>query len=1409
MLTEGQRAALSARLRRGREVSDDRISRRPEGLARLPVSFAQEQLWVIDRLAPGQPTYNVPQAIRLTGPLDRAALGSAIDALAVRHEALRTRLVTGPDGEPAQVIDPPAPVAIDYTDLIDPEPGQRQAGLVTGPDGEPAQDLDPPVLVAADHAGLAGAAPAPGQDRLAGIIETETLRPFDLATGPLWRVRLIRLGDREHVLLVVLHHVIFDGWSAGVLLRDLAALYGEAASGEPSGLDELAIQFADYAAWERERLSERTAAELEGYWRGALAGLPAVPFPADRPRPVLEDFAGGLAERLIGGELAGELRELSRAHGTTLFVTLLAGLQALLCRYTGQGDLVVGTVTANRGRPELAPLIGFLVNTLPIRVDLSGDPVFGELLDRVRLATIGAYAHQDLPFARIVSALGPARDPSRAPVFQIALTYADRDTRPVRAAGVEFALTDLVVGIKAAKFDLDFSVEARAGGLWIECSYKTALFDEATVERLLGHLETLLRGAVADPGARLSQLSVLTGPELDRELRNDTAAAYPYLCVHRGFERQAALTPDAVAVEFGGERVSYRDLNELADVIARRLRAVGVGPEVLVGVCLGTGPLRLAALLGIWKAGGGYVPLDLALPRRRLEFMIADTGMSVIVTDEASAAGLPPAPSAIVTLLDSPHPEIGLSEIELPSAEATPANVAYVIYTSGSTGEPKGVVIEHRQAANFLYGMIDTWHIGPDDSALQFASLNFDASVQEMFMPLLAGGRVVLAPPEVLHSPRRLMALLADRAITFACLTPSVVGLLGLEPLPDLRVLMCGGEELPAELVGRWLRPGLRFVNDYGPTETTITATFAELRPDTPLPPPIGLPSPNYRAYVLDPHLNLVPIGVVGELHVGGAGVARGYLNRPGLTAARFIADPFVPGERLYKTGDLVRRRADGTIVYAGRVDNQVKLRGLRIELGEIEAALTGHPGVAQAVVLVAADADGNKGLVAYLRLVAGIEAVGSAELREYLSGMVPGYMVPARFIVVGEFPLNPSGKIDRAALRALDDEADSGPSWDRSVSSAPANEAEAVLCELFAAVLHRDVGPESDFFELGGHSLLAMRLLDLISRRTQADLAPAALFVHPTPRQLAADLRAAPRPGRPGAGRAPDRPIVPLAARAAGTDGLPGEHALILIHGVGGTVFDYAALAAGLDADFSVHGLQAPGLEAAGTTPATLTDLVHGYAKIIRSAFADGPYYLGGWSMGGVIAFEVARELEAAGGDVALLVLLDPPYAVPPSAPLTDAELAGQFVADVTGALGWAAPDRPDPADADGAAGQQLDWLASRLALAPSADHPGRRDAGRLDSGGPALAAQVSRRFEVFATHTALLAGYRPDPDASVRAPTVLVGATRSLNASASPGWHRHLAGSACTLVLDSDHYELLRPPLVSQVAAAIATSR
>jgi amino acid adenylation domain-containing protein len=807
--------------------------------------------------------------------------------------------------------------------------------------------------------------------------------------------------------------------------------------------------------------------------------------------------------------LLAELRELSRREGVTLFATVMAALLALLHRYTGQDDLVVGTVSANRGRPELEPLIGFLVNTLPIRGDLSGDPPFAELLQRVKNVMLGAFAHQDLPFGKLIDVLGVPRDASRAPVFQIAMAFAERDDRPVPAAGVEFATSDLVAGIEAAKFDLTFTVQARPGGLWTECCYKTALFDAATANRLLGHWETLLHGVAANPSARLSQLPVLTPGELRAELAdwNDTGAQVPQGCAHELFEAQAARTPGAVAaimVHPGGarEQVSYALMNEQASQVAQRLRRLGVGPEHLVGVCMRTSLQRLAAIVGIWKAGGGYVPLDPALPMKRLSFMIADAGLRVIVTDSASRGSLPHAGGPGAVRLLCPEDDPGrLPAADLAGTHVLPRNVAYVIYTSGSTGQPKGVVVEHRNLLNFVQGMAERWGIGPGSTVLQFASVSFDASVLEMFPALLAGGQVVLAPGNILHSPGQLADVLRRERVSFTLLPPAVLDLLPAGPYPDLKVLMTGGEELPAEVARRWMPQGPRLVNAYGPTEATIVASCAELVPGTPLPPPIGRPTDNCQAYVLDGQLNPVPVGVTGELHIGGAGVARGYLNRPELTRERFVADPFRPGGRLYKTGDLARRRPDGTLVFAGRIDGQVKIRGLRVELGEVEAALVAHPAVAQAVVTVVTGPAGGRQLAAYLRPAGGAE-IDSAGIRQHLARSLPGYMVPDHLIELAELPLTAHGKIDKAALPPPQPAA-------AGQLVPPRTLLETVLTDLYTTVLGAEqAGATDSFFDAGGDSLQAMQLITKLRSVLGADLDITAVFLAPAPRQLAALLR-------------------------------------------------------------------------------------------------------------------------------------------------------------------------------------------------------------------------------------------------------------------------------------------------------------
>ncbi len=1342
MLSQEQRAELVARLRRGQERdATGRIGRRSPGLGIPTASFGQEQLWFLDQFAPGQATYTVPSVMRIRGPLDTVALGRALDQLAERHEVLRTRLVADGEGRPVQVIGPVVPVVLEVLDLAGVEPGEGLAGL---------------------------------REFVAG----EAMRPFDLAAGPLVRTCVVRLGEAGHVLVAVFHHAVFDGWSAGVLVRDLAALYGGVVTGEEPGLGELPVQFADYAVWERQRLRGEFLAGLESYWRGALDGFETVQFPADRPRPVVDRFDGALAERMTDASLLAGLREVSRREGVTLFVTLMASLLTLLHRYTGQDDLVVGTVAANRGRAELAPLIGFLVNTLPIRCDLSGDPAFGELLARVKEAVVGAFAHQDLPFGKLVDALKVERDASRSPVYQINFTYAERDDTLVHAAGADFLLIDVVRGLDAAKFDLTFAVEARAGGLRLECCYKTALFDAGTIERLLGHLEVLLRGVVSEPSARLSELPLLTGAELRAELQdwNDTAAPVTPVCVHEGFQAQAARTPDAVAAEYEGERVCYAELNRQANQVARRLRELGVGPEVLAGVCMRAGLRRLAVLLGILKAGAGYVPLDPALPAQRLAFMIADSAMTVILTDRASA-GRVPATGALN--VDAEWDQLSqLAGDDLKDTGVVPANVAYVIYTSGSTGQPKGVVVEHRNVVNLAYGLIEHWGIGPGSVMLGFASLAFDVSVKDMFLSLLAGARLVLAAPETLHSPPRLAALIRQTGITFASLPPAVLGLLPAGPYPELRVIMAGGEELPTEVARRWIRPGLRLVNGYGPTETTVTAAFAELDATTPMPPPIGFPvHPNYRAYVLDRQLNPVPVGVFGELHIGGAGLARGYLNRPGLTAQRFIPDPFLPGERLYKSGDLVRRRPDGTVEFAGRIDNQVKIRGIRIELGEIEAALATHPAIAQAVVTVITGPAGDNEIAAYLRLDS--VPVSDQDIKAHLARTLPAAMTPSHFITVATFPLNSSGKVDRKAL----------PTPRRQVTkdkAEPETPAEAMLTSLYATLLGiTRVGATDSFFDLGGNSLTAMRLVNMISRKTDVDIGVSAIFLHPSPRLLAAAIAGTSR-SVPLAGSGP---LVALNSGKA-------ESPLFLVHAIGGTVSAYAPLGQELADTFKVYGLESPALSDGGVVASSLADLVTDYTQRIRAVQRDGPYALAGWSMGGVIAFQIAQRLEQAGADVSLLVLLDAPFAIPADYPSGDAELAARFVADAAHSLSLDTAGAPDPAAVTPAG--QLAWLAGRLA--------GGSDPAQCSPAmGDAIEAGLQRRFELFAAHSRMLAGYRPAGN-PVRAATLIVSAASSLNAPARALWPGHLKGEVSVLSVESDHYEFLRPPLVQDVGAAIS---
>jgi amino acid adenylation domain-containing protein len=1331
MLSDSERAAMAARLRRGRTAAPAGITRREPG-AEIPLSFGQEQLWFIDQIAPGHATYNVAGGFRLRGPLDEPALGRALAGVLARHEALRTRLVTT-DGSPRQVVDEPAPVALPVTDVA--------------ADGMPAYLL------------------------------AEAARTFVLAEGPLLRASLARLAPDEHVLLIVVHHVVFDGWSLGVLLREVAALYGAEVTGELSGLGDLPVQYGDYAIWERQRLQGSALDGLVEYWRGALEGVSNVQLPTDRPRPLLEDFEGAVVRRELDPALLGGLRELSHREGTTLFVTLLAAFQVLLQRHTGQDDLVVGTPSANRTRAELAPLIGYLVNTLPIRADCSGDPSFVQLLRQVRDTTVAAYAHQELPFAKLVEVLGVDRDPSRAPLTQILFLHAEEETAVLEAGGVAFSVDPAEADPGTAKVDLNFAVGTSADGIHALAQYATALFDRATMERLLGHYEVLLGGIVDDPTQHLSQLPLLTEAELYRELVewNDTAREREVSCFHWRFERQAAATPDGVAAELDGTTVTYAELDRQANRIARRLHDLGVGPEVLAGISMAPSLRRLAVVLGILKAGGGYVPIDPDLPAERRAFMLADAAIPVAVCDAGAAvamAGAGAGAGVTVVDVDASWESLAALDGSDPAFPVEPSNVAYVIYTSGSTGTPKGVVVEHRQALNVVEAMIALWSTGPGDRVLQFASLSFDVSVNDIFMPLLSGATAVVADRDTLRSPPRLADLIRN-GVTFAGLPSAVMSLLTDEEFPDLRVLFQAGEDLPSEVARAFMRPGLRLCNGYGPTEACVYTAFAELDGSV-YPPPFGRPLPNYQCYVLDPHLEPVPVGVAGELHIGGCAVARGYLNRPDLTAERFVPDPFrdEPDARLYKTGDLVRRLPDGQLQFIGRMDGQVKLHGMRIELGEVETVLASHPAVAQSLASVVEDRAGAKHLVGYVRLVAGSPAHDTVAgdvagaLREHAAAWLPSYMVPSHVVVMDAFPLTPNGKIDRKAL-PLPDAAGAASTY-----APPTSLLETLVVDTYVGLLQLErVGIDDSFFDIGGNSLQAMRLIARLRDDLAIDLDVTALFLSPTPRQLAARIEAtfgdpAHAPGPQG--------VVELAGSA-------NDAPLFLVHAIGGTVHGYVPFARELAGTFDVYGIEA---SAGPSGPAgSVAEMAERYVGVVREVQPSGPYRLAGWSMGGLVAYEMARQIEAMGDGVALLALLDAPFAIPSEDALSEEELAAEFVADAARTAGLALDEVPDGAGAG--AGDRLAWLAERL------------------GGGEAIGSELEHRFGVFKANRSILGGHRPA--GSVQAHSLVIGAGRSVNSVHQPHWPEVLAGDHKAVSLETDHYALLQHPHVSEVAALL----
>ncbi|MEN8649792.1 amino acid adenylation domain-containing protein [Streptomyces sp. 21So2-11] len=1052
--------ALRQRQRAGVRGTGERVV--PVGRDRaLPLSYTQQRLWFLDQLAPGASVYNAPIILSLRADLDGQALGRALSALMDRHEILRTRYPLR-DGVPYQDVAPP---------------GQAAPFPVTD---------------------LTGAGEQKVRDFVFGLAQ----EPFDLENGPVLRGHLVTVADREHILVLALHHIASDGWSMPVVVGELFEYYRAEVAGEPAALAELSVQYADYAVWQRGRMTGAVLDEHLAYWQRQLADLPTLDLPADRARPAVSSQSGAATDCLLPLDLRTDLNRLARAERVTLLTVVLSAFVAMLDRYTGQDDIVVGSVFSGRERPEIESLIGFFANTVVLRCSTAGDPTFRELLARTNETVLGAHFHQELPFGRLVDELSPQRDPSRNPLFQTSFTLQHAGVESAHIAGVD--VEAYPVEGDTARFDLAVQLTEIPEGLRLWAEYSTDLFDADRIERMFGHYARILEAVVADPGLRLSRLPMLTESESEsqresqRELPAEADGAggpSPDGCLHELFEAVVDGSPDAVATSFLGERLTYRQLDDRANRLAWALRDAGVGPESVVAVLLERGPELPTAFLGIQKAGGAYLPLDPDTPAERWETALTEARCGVVVTTCERAGALP----ASVTAVCVDDPALGARSTERPRSGVGPANLAYVIFTSGSTGRPKGVQVEHRSIVNFTRASVEMFRLGAGDRVLQFANPAYDVSLFDFFSALCSGAQLVHAPTRTLLDPESLGELMRDEQVTVTDLPPAVLGLLDAGTFPSLRALFVGLEAFPGELVNAWNIPGRDFHNGYGPTEATV-ACVDYLCPDGTYAamPPIGTPMANYQAHVLDRYGNPVPVGVPGELFIGGVGVARGYAYQPALTAERFVPDPFgAPGARLYRTGDLVRRQADGNLYFLGRVDNQIKIRGLRVEPGEIEHAVEAHPAVAEAVV-VARGSGAAASLVCYLAAAPGHD-VDHEDLRRSLIDRLPAHLVPGVFVVLPELPRASSGKLDRKRLP------EPGGAAVR-VAVAPSTEAELLLAGIWRELLGEslEIDIHDSFFAVGGNSLKVTQLASRIRGAFGVEVELRDLFVHSTIAELA-----------------------------------------------------------------------------------------------------------------------------------------------------------------------------------------------------------------------------------------------------------------------------------------------------------------
>ena len=1190
-LSESKQALLEKYLRgeRSQAVMTDAISRRTDE-GPFPLSLAQQQIWLHSQFVPDVPLYNEPITIRIPGQINAEVLRQALNAFIRRHAAWRTSFPLV-NGQPVQKIHAEFELDMPFVDLR--------------------------------HL------PAPAREAEAVRLATTQATPlFDLTQLPLLRAILIQLDDEDYRLFLCLHHIIFDGYIYEIFLPELYTLYEANLHNSPSPLSPLPIEYSDYSIWQREQSSGPVFTEQLAYWKKQLANAPeALELPTDHVRPAIQSGYGSKEVFELSRSLTKKLKDLSNREGVSFYMLLMASFDVLLNRYTGQNDILVATTIAGRDRKEIQGVMGLFLNTLVLRTDLTGNPTFRELLERVREVILEAHANRHVPFEYVVQETQATRDLARNPLAQV--LFSLEPPLPVLESGWTITLSD--VAVHTSKYDLYFNLDDRPDGFaaWIE--YNTDIYDAATIKRMVEHWQTLLSGIVRDPDLHISELPLLTKRERKQLLVewNNTQAPYPIeQCVHQLFEAQVERTPEATAVVCAEGTLSYRELNQKANQLAHHLQQRGVGPDQLVGLCLDRSLDMMVALLGTLKAGGAYVPLDPAYPPDRIAYMLHESQTSLLLTQHDLLEQLPQERPDVICI-DTDWSQISQEDTSNVESEVNAGQRMYVIYTSGSTGRPKGVQILHRAVTNFLFSMQHDLKISEEDTLLAVTTLSFDIAVLELFLPLVTGARLRLERREVTADGARLAAKIMAQHPTIMQATPATWRMLLDANIPDFHQLqiLCGGEAMPQDLRDQLAAKEPAVIwNLYGPTETTIWSTMCQIVPEQD-EITIGRPIANTQIYILDTHKQPVPIGILGELYIGGAGLARGYLNQPAITAEKFVHNPFSndPASRLYRSGDLVRYLADGRIEFQGRLDHQVKIRGFRIELGEIETTLKLLPTVNQAVVIAREDIPGDKRLVAYITKACKLVPTQS-DLREMLQRHLPEYMVPSAFVLLDELPLTPNGKTDRRALPAPD----TSRSTDTFVP--PKTQLHYQLLAIWEELLNvQPIGIQDNFFLLGGHSLLATRLISKIEQTFHKQVSLSSLFKGPTIARLADVLE---EQGDTG----PRSPITPIQVQGA-------KAPFFFLHGDyrNGAFYCYP-LAHHLGADQPFYALEPYDFSGQQEAPSFDT-IIKAQIELIRSVQPEGPYQLGGFCDGGLTAYEIARQLRQRGEQVNFLVLIDSAY--------------------------------------------------------------------------------------------------------------------------------------------------------------------